>query len=70
MLGTPARHTACITNGKQEAVGPISAEELLALRDQGILQRETLVLPPQHRMAACRSLDFLFAAKTPRPKRA
>ncbi len=48
----------------QQALGPISAEELIALRDQGILQRETLVLPSgSTTWLRAEALEFLFPSK-------
>ena len=69
-MSTPsANPTAWYYQRQQQAVGPISAEELRTLRDQGRIQRETLVLPAgSTAWLRAESLEFLFPPQTPSPE--
>jgi NAD-dependent dihydropyrimidine dehydrogenase PreA subunit len=66
MSDIPAPSTAWYYQLQDRAIGPISAEELLALRDRGVIQRETLILPASSTAwLRAESLDFLFPAPPP-----
>lgn len=69
MRDSPTPSTAWYVQRQDRAVGPISAEELLSLRDRGIVQRETMVLPTgSATWLRAELLEFLFPPQTPPPE--
>jgi NAD-dependent dihydropyrimidine dehydrogenase PreA subunit len=68
MRDSLAPSTAWYYQREHRVVGPISAEELLALRDRGVVHRETLILPAGTKAwLRAESLVFLFPASPPNP---